>query len=88
MRDLTAALYSQLGVLVEKQAVLRQCRGCHHLFYPRRSNQEYCDRHCGTAARQREYYKTPKYREARMRAREKGTKRDSDPRPASRRRRP
>lgn len=54
--SLTAAMYLQLGEAVEEHVLLRACRGCRRLFYPKRIDQQYCDAHCGDAARQRRYY--------------------------------
>jgi len=72
VRTLLGALYVQLGELVGAGAVLRQCPGCDRLFYPGRSDQEYCDRRCGDAARQRIYYRQQKARNATRSSRGKG----------------
>jgi len=55
-RDLLGVMYLQLGDLVAKHALLRECEGCRRLFYPARIDQRFCDSRCGDAARQREYY--------------------------------
>ena len=60
VQSLLAALYAHLGQLVSAGVVLRQCPGCDRLFYPGRSDQQYCDRRCGDAARQRVYYRDRK----------------------------
>jgi hypothetical protein len=62
VEELTTALYLHLGDLVEQVAVLRECLGCHGLFRPGRSDQEYCSARCGDAARQRGYYADRKAR--------------------------
>jgi len=64
VRSLLAALYVHLGQLVSTGMALRQCPGCDRLFYPGRSDQEYCDQRCGDAARQRIYYRQRKKKEA------------------------
>ena len=60
VQSLLAALYVHLVQLVSAGVVLRQCPGCDRLFYPGRSDQEYCDPRCGDAARQRIYYRQRK----------------------------
>jgi len=55
-RDLVGAMYLQLGELVEKDALMSQCEGCRRLFFPKRTDQRFCDSRCGDAARQRAYY--------------------------------
>jgi len=55
-RDLLAAMYLQLGELVNESALMRQCGGCRRLFFPKRVDQRFCDSRCGDAARQRAYY--------------------------------
>ena len=59
VHDLMAAVYLQLGELVQQRAVLRQCPGCGRLFYPGRANKQYCSAACGDATRQRTYYRRP-----------------------------
>jgi hypothetical protein len=58
--DLLAAMYVQLGELVYKDTVLRQCPGCGRLFYRHHGKQDYCSPSCGDAARQRGYYQQAK----------------------------
>jgi hypothetical protein len=55
-RDLLAAMYLQLGELVNERALMRQCEGCQRFFFPKRTDQRFCGSHCGDAARQRAYY--------------------------------
>lgn len=75
VQSLLGALYVQLGELVGAGAVLRQCPGCDRLFYPGRSDQEYCDRRCGDAARQRVYYRQQKAKGAARSPERKGARR-------------
>jgi len=63
-RDLLAAMYLQLGDLVNQRALMRQCEGCNRLFFPGRTDQRFCDPHCGDAARQRAYYAERKVKPA------------------------
>ena len=58
-RDLMAPIYLQLGELVQRRELLRQCPGCSRLFYPRRANKQYCSAACGDATRQRTHYRRP-----------------------------
>jgi hypothetical protein len=53
-------MYLQLGDLVARHALLRECEGCRRLFHPARIDQRFCDSRCGDAARQREYYAASK----------------------------
>ncbi len=57
--DLMAPIYLQLGELVQRRELLRQCPGCSRLFYPGRANKQYCSTACGDATRQRTYYRRP-----------------------------
>ena len=57
--DLMAPIYLQLGELVQRRELLRQCPGCSRLFYPGRANKQYCSAACGDATRQRTYYRRP-----------------------------
>ena len=75
VRSLLGALYVQLGELVGAGAILRQCPGCNRLFYPGRSDQEYCDRRCGDAARQRIYYRQQKAKRTAPSRKRKGARR-------------
>ncbi len=70
---LWAAAYLQLAELVDQRAALRQCVGCGGVFFPRRTNQQYCTARCGDAARQRAHY----------RERKQGKKRGPRQRPAA-----
>ena len=62
---LVTAAYLQLAGPVEQRAALRQCSGCGGVFFPRRTNQQYCTARCGDAARQRTYYQRRKQSRAR-----------------------
>ena len=75
VRSLLGALYVQLGELVGAGAVLRLCPGCDRLFYPGRSDQEYCDQRCGDAARQRIYYRQQKAKRTGRSPKRKGARR-------------
>jgi len=55
-RDLLGAMYLQLGELADEASAMRQCDGCRRFFFPKRTDQRFCDSHCGDAARQRAYY--------------------------------
>ena len=56
---LVPAIYLQLGELVKRRELLRQCPGCDRLFYAGRANRQYCSAACGDATRQRIYYRRP-----------------------------
>jgi len=55
--NLLAAMYLQLGDIVQGEAVLKVCEGCRRLFFRGRSDQVYCTKHCGDAHRQRMRYR-------------------------------
>jgi len=56
-QNLTAALYLQVGEVIEREAPLRQCQGCQRIFLASRPDRLYCSPQCGDAARQRTYYR-------------------------------
>ncbi len=64
VRDLLGAMYLQLGELADEAGVMRQCDGCRRFFFPKRTDQRFCDSHCGDAARQRAYYAERKAKQA------------------------
>jgi len=49
-------LLDELRELAEEASAMRQCEGCRRFFFPKRTDQRFCDSHCGDAARQRAYY--------------------------------
>lgn len=58
-RDLLAAIYVQLGMMVSRSKVYQVCPGCGGPFHPSDGRQKYCDPRCGDAARQRLIYRIP-----------------------------
>jgi hypothetical protein len=53
--SLIGGIYAQLTQVIVEQRPLRPCSGCGRLFVPERSNQTFCSKRCGNAARGRRY---------------------------------
>lgn len=48
-------IYAQMTQIVSMRQLIRQCAGCGHSFFPKRSNQTYCCRGCGSTTRGRRH---------------------------------